>query len=85
MQVIGQASGQSDTMSGHREMWRGVDRCRGADSSRGAKPSLCNVLLVLTVNFSSLLLFIVQELWVIKYKNNDHVAQWFKTSWPASG
>ena len=45
---------RNNMMSGCRETWGGVDRCRGADSSRGAKPSLCNVLLVLTVNFSSL-------------------------------
>ena len=44
-------------MIGHDE-W--TQRCgeewtdRGVDSSRGAKPSLCNVLLVLTVNVSSL-------------------------------
>ena len=28
---------------------------------------------------------IVQKLQVIKYKNDNHVAQWLKTSWPTSG
>ena len=74
----------SRLISGCEEMWGGVDRHRGADSSRGAKPSLCNVLLVLAVNFSSILC-IVQKLWVIKYKNDDHMAQWLKPSWAMSG
>ena len=72
-------------MSGCREMQGGVDRCRGVDSSRGMKPSLCNVLLVLTVNFSSILLCIVQKLQVIEYKNDDCVVQWLKTSLAMSG
>ena len=72
-------------LSGCREMWGGVDRCRGADSSRGAKPSLCNILLVLAVNFSSILFSIVQKVQAIKYKNDDHVVQWIKTSQAISG
>ena len=58
-------------LNGHGEMQGEVDRCRGA------KP----FLLVLAVK----LLHIVQKLWVIKYKNDDHVAQWLKTSQATSG
>ena len=59
-------------MRGCREAQGGVDRCRGA------KP----FLLVLAVK---LLLLIVQKLQAIKYKNDNHVVQWLKTSQATSG
>ena len=40
---------------------------------------------LLSVNFSSILLCIVQKLWAIKYKNDDCMVQWLKTSQPMSG
>ena len=59
-------------MCGRKEAQGGVDR------RRGEKP----FLLVLTVK---LLLLIVWKLQAIKYKNDDRVAQWLKTSQATSG
>ena len=67
MRAIAPVSGRSDTLSRHREAQGGLDR------RRGAKP----FLLVLAVK---LLLPIVWKLQVIKYKNDDCMAQWLKTS-----
>ena len=55
------ASGQ---MIGHNE-WIQRDAGRSGQTegqSRGAKPSPCNVLLVLTVNFSSILLYCAETM-----------------------
>ena len=70
--AVAPVSGQLDTMHGRGEAQGGVDRCRGA------KP----FLLVLAVK---LLLPIVWKLWAIKYKNDDCVVQWLKTSRATSG
>ena len=71
-------------MSRHREMWGGWTDAKEQTVAEGQNLLSVVFLLVLAVNFSSILC-IVQKLQAIKYKNDDRVVQWLKTSWATSG
>ena len=72
---MGMSNQASEWTIGHDE-WTQRGMGRSGQMQRGK-----NLLLVLTVK----LLLIVQKLQAIKYKNDDCVAQWLKTSWAMSG